>query len=558
MAMLLRRKRSETPFPESQKWRPTVEALECRTLPSICAVNTLGDTGAGRRGFGDLRYCINRANDLPGADTIRFAVQGTIGTIALSSDLPWIIPSLAIDGPGAGLLEVSGQGKFRVFQVGGGSGAVTLRGLTIAGGLDMATTGGAGILNYGQLAVQSCVIRDNQVRVTGGFIPSAIGGGIYNAGTMTLINSAVTNNLAYASSTEKNGEYGKGGGIANPGQLTVLYSRVDGNTATSEDPFDIGDAAEGGGIYNSGFLDIRFSSLDGNHASVYYAYAAGGGVYNLGVANISDSTFAYNYAQNQLDGAEGGAIDNSGTLRLTNFTVSANGSFEVGGGIYSAFQATLALRSTIVAGIIALYEYPDLYGTLTATGYNLFGNSQGGSGYDSTDLLNVDPKLGPLQDNGGPTLTMALLPCSPAIDSGDNANAPEWDQRGPRFPRIVNGQVDRGAFEVQHTAGPTKAHLVSALSTAPPIRDTRAAAARSARIRRATPGRARVFDRDAGAAQQSGGVRRAPRCLPRCTRAKRAGFASVGLDRTDSRPTLTPCFLKSTIQLRNRSRGFPP
>jgi hypothetical protein len=82
-------------------------------------------------------------------------------------------------------------------------------------------------------------------------------------------------------------------------------------------------------------------------------------------------------------------------------------------------------------------------------GHNLVGNSQGGSGYDTTDLLDVDPLLGPLQNNGGLTKTMALLPGSPAIDAGDNTNAPEWDQRGPGYPRIVNGVIDIGAFEVQ-------------------------------------------------------------------------------------------------------------
>src|SRR5439155_18199838 len=81
----------------------------------------------------------------------------------------------------------------------------------------------------------------------------------------------------------------------------------------------------------------------------------------------------------------------------------------------------------------------------------------GGSGFVAADLVGsaagpIDPKLGPLQNNGGPTLTMALLPGSPAIDAGDNTNAPPYDQRGPGFPRIVNGKIDIGAFEVQAAA----------------------------------------------------------------------------------------------------------
>jgi hypothetical protein len=75
---------------------------------------------------------------------------------------------------------------------------------------------------------------------------------------------------------------------------------------------------------------------------------------------------------------------------------------------------------------------------------------------DPSDLLNVDPMLGPLQDNGGPTWTMALLPGSPAIDVGDNTDAPDWDQRGEGFPRIVNGVIDIGAFEVQPAGGASR------------------------------------------------------------------------------------------------------
>jgi hypothetical protein len=74
------------------------------------------------------------------------------------------------------------------------------------------------------------------------------------------------------------------------------------------------------------------------------------------------------------------------------------------------------------------------------------------NGANDTDLQDIEPLLGPLQNNGGLTQTMALLPGSPAIDAGDNDDAPLYDQRGPGFDRIVNGIIDIGAFEVQ--AGP--------------------------------------------------------------------------------------------------------
>jgi hypothetical protein len=443
-----------------------VEALEGRTLLSVCVVNSLGDTGAGRRSFGDLRYCINRANNLSGPDTITFALRGTI---ALSSTLPEIDSPVVIDGPGAGLLAVSGQGKHRVFQV---NSTVSIRGLAIIDGMISVTSngeyhGGAGIYNFGKLTVDGCVIRDNQLRVTGYTnTPSAVGGGVYNGGTMTLLNSEVTENLAYAFSEGSPGEYGKGGGIANAGQMTLLDSRVDANTATADDVGGLGDAAEGGGIYNRAGASVQVlsSTVDGNDASVYYALAGGAGIYNEGGLVISDSTMSGNRAENVLGQALGGAIDNYGELTMAFSTAASNVSSESAGGIHTSSPATADLHDTIVAANTALFN-ADLSGSLTGSSFNLFGHSQGGSGYGPNDLLNVDPKLGPLEDNGGSTPTMALLRGSPAIDSGDNTGAPEWDQRGQGYPRVVNGTIDRGAFEVQNTDGPK--FVPGALTAAP-------------------------------------------------------------------------------------------
>src|SRR5207244_1623860 len=105
-------------------------------------------------------------------------------------------------------------------------------------------------------------------------------------------------------------------------------------------------------------------------------------------------------------------------------------------------------RNTILAGNKAA-RGPDVYGRLGSLGHNLIQNISDGIGFDATDLLSYDPLLGELKDNGGLTQTRALLPGSLAIDHGDNASAPPFDQRGSGFPRIVNGIIDIGAFEVQ-------------------------------------------------------------------------------------------------------------
>ena len=91
------------------------------------------------------------------------------------------------------------------------------------------------------------------------------------------------------------------------------------------------------------------------------------------------------------------------------------------------------------------------FGNLTSDGYNLSDDDGGGYLTATGDQINTDPMLGPLQDNGGPTFTHALLTGSPAIDAGDPhfVPPPDYDQRGPGYVRVAHGRVDIGAFEVQ-------------------------------------------------------------------------------------------------------------
>jgi hypothetical protein len=160
----------------------------------------------------------------------------------------------------------------------------------------------------------------------------------------------------------------------------------------------------------------------------------------------------------------GGGIyihDPTGPVTLTNVTLTGNeAGGGRGGGLY-VFSGSLVLHNTLLAGNFRGYSETtrdDVFGALTSGGdYNLIGDGTG-----MTGLINgvngnqvgspahpIDPLLGPLDDNGGPTRTHALLPGSPALDAGNNAYASDWDQRGPGFRRIVNGTIDIGAFEVQ-------------------------------------------------------------------------------------------------------------
>jgi hypothetical protein len=105
------------------------------------------------------------------------------------------------------------------------------------------------------------------------------------------------------------------------------------------------------------------------------------------------------------------------------------------------------MRNTILAGNTARM-FSDLDGRLNSSGYNLVEAPVGGFGFDPTDLLGVDPLLSPLQDNGGPTQTMALLPGSPALNAGDPDQLGLPDQRGV----VRSGGVNIGAYQASATA----------------------------------------------------------------------------------------------------------
>jgi len=242
--------------------------------------------------------------------------------------------------------------------------------------------------------------------ITGGYdVSDRGGGGIFSDGQVTIRNCTVFNNTAQL-----------GGGIAGTG--TISNSTIVGNFALAS-----GNAsAPGGGIFGS--WDISNSTIVGNTASG--GGAIGGGIWGGGI--ITSSTISGNLAHSLVDlGAAGGGIYVAGSLSTRN-TIVAENHAEAGGDDCC----------------------PEIVGNLGSQGHNLIGLTEGGSGFDPSDLLNVfRPLLGPLQDNGGPTRTMALLPGSPAVDAGDNRGAPMWDQRGEGFNRIVGGIIDIGAFEAQ-------------------------------------------------------------------------------------------------------------
>ena len=384
-----------------------------------------------------LREAIIAANTTPGLNTISLPA-GTytlsIGLVgengALAGDLD-ITEAVNIQGDGAAVTVIDGGRLDRVFHI--IDAAVTISDVTIQGG-DIQEKGG-GIYN------DSGVLRLHDSAVTGNFARLS-GGGIWNSGAAILTNSTVSDNQTFVGTTPDFA----GGGIYNAetAALTLTDSTVSGNFAP-----------KGGGIWNSGTAAVTNSTVSDNHGP------HGGGIWNSGIATVNNSTMSGNTANLQ-----GAGIWNSGTATLSNSTINGNTAGVEGGGVYSA--STLNLTNTIIAGNTDLdvgggTTNPDCYGSLTSQGYNLVESISPDCtivGITTGNITGVDPVLGPLAENGGPTRTHALLPGSPAIDTGNPA-APgsggnaclATDQRGIARPQ--GSACDMGAYEAATTPGIT-------------------------------------------------------------------------------------------------------
>jgi Bacterial Ig-like domain (group 3)/MBG domain (YGX type)/Right handed beta helix region len=334
-------------------------------------------------------------------------------------------------GDGGGLVNVGGT--------------ATLNYCTLAG--NSASGSGAGLANTsGSAALANCIVVGNSA--------SDDGGGVYNLATTTLAECTVEGNTA--------SDFG--GGLWNSGAastMTLTQCTVSGNTAT----------LGAGGLGNvDGLSTVTESTVYGNYTG---PSGSGGGSFTgpSGTTILINSTVTGNSA-----GVDGGGLYNGGLTRLTNCTISGNTAI-TGGGVFNSFLyagSNVTLGNTIIAGNTAVIAGPDVAGAFDSLGNNLVGATDGSSGWISSDLVGTvaDPdnaQLAPLGDNGGPTLTMALLAGSPAINSGNVAlavdakgNTLTTDQRGAGFPRIVDGTVDIGAYEVQN---PSETPTTTALST---------------------------------------------------------------------------------------------
>ena len=412
-------------------------SLENRITPTTFTVNTTADTVDSDPNVTSLREAITLANTTPGNDQISFNLTGSSPyTITLAGVLPTILDAaatasgtggtgttvgtLTINGPGSSSLIISGldngntNRNFNIFSIASG-GNLSISGVTVSGAK---TTGfGGAFKNSGILNISTSVISGNTSTSDGGAV------GNYGGGTLNIANSTLSDNSA-----------SQGGAVANGGTTTISNSTLSSNRS----------AARGGAIVNNGNFTVTNSTISGNSS----LFSGGGIENNSGTLSLSNSTIFANSAVTY-----GGGIFNGATLTVTNSTLSNNSaaalinSVSGGGGIFNRSGSTLNIANTIIANSTSGLDY--------AGGGNVNLISSG-NGSDPTvpannivtqvtssatsawaqSVTSAQLNLGPLQNNGGPTQTLALLSGSVAIGAGNAtiSNNPIYangkDQRG--------------------------------------------------------------------------------------------------------------------------------
>ncbi len=465
-------------------------------------VNSLADPGDGTCNAQEctLREALND----PGSTGISFA-SGLTGPLTLASPSAGggtlvIEHGLTINGPSGGLVirRNAADPAFRVLRVQSGVSA-TLINLTIRNGRTALQGGGGGIVNYGTLTLTRCTVdhssatsgaggiddhgsltltnstvADNEgtgivqhnhgtLRVTGGSVARNGGAGIVNlGGELVLARTRVmsnggggvqvewgTSSLDLAKITD-NTTSGLGGGISLfRGALTLTNSTVARNSAE-----------DGGGVANiGGDFDISRSTINNNTAT-----NRGGGIFSTvddnfgrlsGRVTLTNSTISRNAA------ALGGGIENSdraggAAVIVLSSTVALNSARHSGGGIHNGEEGfenfnSVILRNTLVArnsapdgpDAVRAFAQFSLIGDGTGSGLTNTNGNQVGKVAPNSGVIN--PGLGALADNGGPTRTHALLAGSPAIDAASATDSPATDQRGVARPQGAGDDI--GSYE---------------------------------------------------------------------------------------------------------------
>lgn len=461
-------------------------------------------------GIGSLRQAVLEANANPGTDEVVFdsSVTGTISLtsgairVEVSSAEGGVEQKLAIKGPGSDRLAVDGD----VISVAGerlysDPFSAEISGLTLEGvAVEWERSG----LPLGYFLGPEVRVRDCQIGAAGVYVYAAElalenstvsgAGGLAATGFwdsdayslycsyITIENSVVDGggidaDCAGVSISGSMISHAGGIGVDVYGSLSVVDSRISDNA---------GDGVRvWADIYRSSSLTIQDSTISGNVGSGVHV----GGDYARSIyTQVIGSTVSGN-AGNGVGFRTLGQAWQGGGSRVANSTISGNRG--AGLAVLSPYGGNLLLENSTVSGNavgLAVGEYaydaaivsntviagspfadmPESSDFRVEIAYSLIeypGSVKISESVPGSNLWNIDPTLGPLQDNGGPTLTHALLPGSAAVDAGDPdfVPPPAFDQRGEGFERIVNGRIDMGAFEVQAAVVPAAMYDVDAL-----------------------------------------------------------------------------------------------
>lgn len=328
-----------------------------------------------------------------------------------------------------------------------GGGTLTLTNVTVSNNItgngNTGTGGGSGGRGGGiffsgtSLTMTNCRVIGNTtgngaVGTNGG--ASGGGGGdgagiLVNSGTLTLTQSFLGAN--HSGDANFGGTGGVGGGLMTmPGvNSTLLDVGVSDNTTGNGGGGTTGQGGRGAGIANHGNMTIRNTTVSGNVTGTAGTTAGdsggiGGGIYNGSVVNMVNTTISGNRTTG-FNAPGAGFYNNGSTVTMINCTITGNEAItHVGNGVFQSLfvSGITTVQNTIIAQNVG---GPDTSGTFTSLGNNLIGNADDSTGFHSGDLKGntatpLNAMLGPLADNGGPTLTHALLAGSPALDAGNN------------------------------------------------------------------------------------------------------------------------------------------
>ena len=450
----------------------------------------------------NLRSAVRLANANPGS-TIRLEA----GDYWLTMGQLLVTAGMTITGQGPTVSRVQQLGAGRVFNT-SGSADVTLADLEVTGGNDNEQSGmegvGGGVASFssGTLVLRHALVDNNSVQGGIGLIPSGTGGegagaGVFvSDGALVLDHTTVSNNTAGGGNggAGLSGQAGTGGAVFGAGvdsegtmiriedSSIVANVGVGGQGGIGNTLGGTGGEVDGAGVDVAGTTEALIShstvadnlgiggaggpaqSLGGNGGDASTAYGGGllmreGALENSTITENRTSSGAVGTGLNSNGAALtpfGGGLDVTPGpgIALISDTFGGNVASPAGGGnggnIATSAGAQVTLFDTIVARGVAA-NGADCIGTVSDGGHNLEDGaaSQCGLSAAKHDLIGVDPQLASLEDNGGPTRTLALRAGSPAIDAGPSAGCAMTDQRGEPRPDKGERRCDIGAYEFQ-------------------------------------------------------------------------------------------------------------